>query len=300
MLKPEQVEKLFQELNIPARRIAAGSPIDITCPFEKLHTHRDGRASCRLWFDSHPHLYCFHVHCRESIYEKNLYLRLCIIGTTDFPDDAPAPSAGRYADYAYAARVARTFPKLLTRFRPRIWPPEPIPMPAPEFLRRLGVFRRVDHIWIGNERDSGQPRFATHFRTLSEWEKAPPPPIWAFTCGAAFLPGSFSRSNANVRARRALILESDALPPAETAAMARWIEAEFSLPLLALVHSGNKSLHCYFPHPGLEWIALYRPALIEIGFDPGSLTPAQPMRLANQKRANNGAIQHLLWLKNHL
>ena len=299
MLDSEQIERLFHELNIPAQRIAEGSPIDIRCPFEKLHTLRDERPSCRLWFDSYPHLHCFHVHCHEAIYEKNLYLRLLLTGTTEFPEDAPAIRAGPPADYAYARQVARDFPKLLARFRPRSWPPESIAISAPLFLERLGVFNGTDHIWIGNELDSGRPMHATHFRTLSEWKKAPPPPNWSFTTGAAFLPGSFSRSHANIKALRCLILESDALPPCETAAVARWVEVNFSLPLLALVHSGNKSLHCYYPHPGPEWIVKYRPTLVEVGFDFRSLKAAQPMRLANQRRANNGAVQQLLFLKKH-
>src|SRR6516225_10496327 len=100
MLDSEQIERLFHELNIPAQRIAEGSPIDIRCPFEKLHTLRDERPSCRLWFDSYPHLHCFHVHCHEAIYQKNLYLRLLLTGTTEFPEDAPAIRAGPPADYA--------------------------------------------------------------------------------------------------------------------------------------------------------------------------------------------------------
>jgi hypothetical protein len=297
MLKPEQIRRLFKELAIPHSRVTEGSPIDIRCPFERLHTLQDGRPNCRLWFETHPHLYCLHVSCHEAIQEKNVYLRLLIVGTTDFPEDADTASAAHAGDYAYARQVAKSLPKLLAKFRPLAWPPNPISMSAPEFLRRLGVFKKTDHIWIGNERDSGWPMFATHFRTLTEWQKAPPPAEWAFTCGAAFLPGSFSRSVANIKALRSLILESDALPPMETAAMARWVGDEFSLPLLALVHSGNKSLHSYFPHPGPEWLAKYRPALVEVGFDPGTLRGAQPIRLANQVRANNHAVQHLLWLR---
>jgi hypothetical protein len=170
-------------------------------------------------------------------------------------------------------------------------------MTAWQFLKHLGVFKKVDRIWIGNERDSGQPRFSTHFRTLEEWTKAPPPRDCSFTCGAAFIPGSFSRSAANVKALRTLILESDALGGADTCAVARWIEKNFSLPLLAMVHSGNKSLHCYFEHPGAEWVGLYRPALVEAGFCAASLRSlVQPMRLANQLR-NNNAVQDLLWLR---
>jgi hypothetical protein len=241
-------------------------------------------------------LHCFHAHCYEQLQELNTYLRLIITGTTDFPVDMPGPKIS--GDYVYARTIVGKLPNILKKFRPSSWPPNPIEMAAPEFLKRLGVFKRVDHIWIGNERDSGQPRFSTHFRTLEEWTKAPPPRGWSFTCGAAFIPGSFSRSNANIKALRTLILESDALGNADTYAVARWVENNFSLPLLAVVHSGNKSLHCYFIHPGAEWVGLYRPTLVEAGFCAASLRSlAQPMRLANQIRANNQTVQHLLWLR---
>jgi hypothetical protein len=296
MLSDEQIERLFSELKFPLSLAARGSPIDIPCPYRALHSSgRDSRPSCRLWFETHPHLHCFHAHCYDQLQELNTYLRLIITGTTDFPLDAPGPNKVS-GDYAYARTIARKLPGILKKFRPFSWPPNPIAMRAPEFLKRLGVFKRVDHIWIGNERDSGQPKFSTHFRTLQEWTKAPPPLSWSFVSGCAFIPGSFSRSNGCIKALRILILESDALGGADTYAVARWIEANFALPLLAMVHSGNKSLHCYYPHPGAEWLALYRPTLVEAGFYAASLrSPAQPMRLANQVR-NNNAVQHLLWI----
>jgi hypothetical protein len=230
--------------------------------------------------------------------ELNTYLRLLITGTTDFPEDAPGVKVS--GDYAYARTIAKKLPGILKKFRPSSWPPNPIEMPAPEFLKRLGVFKKTDHVWIGNERDSGQPRFATHFRTPEEWRKAPPSHSWSFTCGAAFIPGSFSRSAANIKALRTLILESDALGGADTYAVARWVESNFTLPLLAMVYSGNKSLHCYFQHPGAEWVGLYRPALVEAGFCAASLRSlVQPMRLANQLR-NNNTVQYLLWIRKSL
>jgi hypothetical protein len=297
-LSPEQIEKLFRELNLPLSLASRGSPVDIPCPLRKLHTpgRRDARPECRLWFDTHPHLHCFHTHCYEELRELNTYLRLAITGTTGFPESSgPARPPG---DYAYARKVEKRLPKILAKFRPGDWPPSPMEMSAPAFLKRLNVFKRTDHIWIGNFWDSGRPVFAAHFRTLMEWAKAPPPRGWPFTCGAAFIPGSFARSAANVKALRTLILESDSLSQLDTVAVARWIEDEFRLPLLALVHSGNKSLHCYFQHPGAEWLSIYQPALVAVGFCACSLRSlTQPLRLANQVRLDNQAVQHLLWIK---
>ena len=111
------------------------------------------------------------------------------------------------------------------------------------------------------------------------------------------MPGSFNRRKEQVKAIRLLVLESDELSQIETVAAARWVEDEFSLPLLALVHSGNRSLHCYFNFPGLDWVSRYRQALGAVGFDVTTFRPTQPVRLANQMRPNNRAVQQLLWLR---
>jgi hypothetical protein len=302
MLSDEQIQQLFDELNIPRSRISEGSPIDIHCPFESLHTSHDGRSSCRLWYDEYPHLHCLHVHCSEALQEQNTWLRLLILGTTEFPTastniQAKVGNSAGSADFAYAHEVTRNLPKLIDQFRPSTWPLESIEMGVPTFLRRLNVFKPDDLIWIGTEKSSGRPMHAAHFRTLKQWTASPPPLTWSFTTGAAFLPSCFCRSRANVAALRGMILESDSLSPPETFAMARWVEDEFSLTLLAVVSSGNKSLHNYYRHPGQPWLDRYWPALVAAGFDKRTLSPSQPIRLANQVRADNGATQSLLMVR---
>jgi hypothetical protein len=297
-LTPEQIVRVLDELKLPRALAAKGSPLDIICPHEELHSHRDGRPTCRLWFDTCPHLYCFHSHCREVNQELNTWLRLKVLGTTEFPDDfEPANGRKAPADYAFARAVASMLPRLLKKFRPCAAALEPSQVAAADFLRRLRVFKPDDHVWIGKENSSGQPVHAANFRTLEQWKAASPPPMWSFTTGVAYLPGSFRRANANIKAVRALILESDELTVPETFAMARWVEDEFSLPLLAAVSSGNKSLHCYFRYPGQNWVDTYGPALIAAGFDPRTFRPTQPIRLAGQVRADNGAVQPLLWAR---
>ncbi len=121
-------------------------------------------------------------------------------------------------------------PRLLRKFRPCAAALEPSQVAAADFLRRLRVFKPDDCVWVGRENSSGQPVHAANFRTLEQWKAAPPPPTWSFTTGVAYLPGSFRRANANIKAVRALILESDELTVPETFAMARWVEDEFSPP----------------------------------------------------------------------
>jgi hypothetical protein len=297
-LTTDQIATLFDELKLPRALAAEGSPIDIICPNEELHTQRDERTTCRLWFDVCPHLFCFHANCRVANQELNVWLRLKVLGSTDFPEDFELSESSRRkaaADYVYARKVERNLPRLLKKFLKTNPSLEPIPVTAVDFLRRLRVFKPDDIVWIGKENSSGQPMHAANFHTLEQWKALPP--LWSFTTGAAYLPGSFQRCGANVAAVRALILESDSLPMPETFAMARWVEDEFSLPLLAAVSSGNTSLHCYFKYPDREWVDCYGPALEAAGFDPRTFRPTQPIRLAGQRRADNGAVQSLLWVR---
>src|SRR5262245_11259884 len=105
-LERKQIEQIFGELSIPRSRIAEGSPIDIRCPYEELHSKHNGSPGCRLWFDTHPHLFCFHEHCLEAIGELNTWLRPLTLGTTEFPDsvesegDNSEPKVS--GDFAYA------------------------------------------------------------------------------------------------------------------------------------------------------------------------------------------------------
>jgi hypothetical protein len=298
-LTSEQIAALFDELKLPRALAAKGSPVDIVCPNEPLHTQHDGRASCRLWFDTCPHLYCFHLHCYETNQELNTWLRLKVLGSTEFPDDFLPEEGGpkTAGDYVYAKNVERRFPKLLQRFRKSAPALEPIAIKAIDFLRRLRVFKSDDLVWVGQLNSAGLPKHVEQFHTLEEWTVTPPWLTWDYTAGGVFLPGCFSRSKANVKAVRALILESDSLSMEDTFAMARWVEDEFSLPLLAAVSSGNTSLHCYFRYPGQDWVDAYRPALIAVGFDRKTFSPVQPVRLAGQRRADNGTEQSLLWVR---
>ena len=301
-LSEEQIRKLLELLELPPERAHEGPEIFIPCPFAHLHTKPTRERDCILYFDVVPHVWCFHESCAEERQGLNSYLRLTITGSTEFPDTPHTrPVPRTTGSFVFEKQVAGSLPKLIAKFLPAQWPLEPITMTAPDFLRRLKVFKPDDLIWIGRKTSSGAPIHRIHFRTLARWKPSPPPPAWCYTAGAVFRPGSFSRSKSNVLAVRALILESDSLPPRETFAMARWVEDEFSVPLLACVHSGAKSLHCYFKHPDPNfkhgWLDQWGPALVAAGFDRRTLSPSQPIRLAGQRREDTGAAQELLWLR---
>jgi hypothetical protein len=293
MLSPEQVRIALEYLKIPENEWDGDPHIDIPCPHAELHTKQDNRL-CRLFFDrDYPHLYCFHAHCNETLRDLNTGLRLAVLGTTDFPEREDTIPG----DYELARRVQRNVIRIIKRFYPKTWPPVSIPLKPLDFLEALGVFKRNDVIWIGKIESSGYPAMRSHFRTLKEWKSNPPPPTWPFTTGAAFLPGTFSRSDANVKVVRSLILESDDWAARETFAIARWIEKELGAVLLAAVFSGRESLHCYFKYPGQKWIDRFKPALRKLGFDHQTFKKSQPIRLAGQTNAKTNATQNLLWLR---
>ena len=70
-----------------------------------------------------------------------------------------------------------------------------------------------------------------------------------FTCGAAFKPGTYSRSNANCDGTRFLAVESDALARDEVGAVFAYLNRRLHFNLQAVVDTAGKSLHGWFDAP---------------------------------------------------
>lgn len=160
-----------------------------------------------------------------------------------------------------------------------------------EFLRTM--FRPDDIIWCGGKFDSGKPKHAVHFRSVNEWlgQRAAP----QFVSHCTFQRDSFSRSNAKVKDRRFLVVESDVLDHDEILSLFRWLENDRQLRLRAAVFSGKRSIHGWFDWPENEVRELS--AFIEgLNCDPATLRASQPVRLAGARRPDTGRIQELLYL----
>jgi len=185
------------------------------------------------------------------------------------------------------------------------WSPEEIraaspsripPSPSGQVRVLLRMFNPRDLVWMGDHRDSGEPRHARHFRTACDWMSLPHLPPGPRICPAAFKPGTFSRCQEAVKARRFLVVESDTLPFPEQGAVLRWVGRHCRL--RAVVDTRGRSLHGWFdvPTPTLmRDLRLCLDALPKI-VDPALWNAAQPCRLPGWPRDDNQQLPQLIYL----
>ena len=153
-----------------------------------------------------------------------------------------------------------------------------------------------ERIWIGALADSGSPEHVKNFRLVQEWLKEDKCP-GQFICPANFQAGSFQRSQANVIWTHFLIVESDTLSKADMSSVFLWLARSWNL--VAVVDTGNKSLHGWFEHPiGLSKkdSALNKAILDGFGCDISMLRPSQPCRMPGWLREDTCRWQTLLYL----
>jgi hypothetical protein len=116
-----------------------------------------------------------------------------------------------------------------------------------------------------------------------------------YVCPAVFKEGSFSRGNANIVARRFLVVESDVLTKDQVGGVFSWLKGKVGLRLRAIVDTAGKSLHGWFDFPDPGVLEDLRVALPQLGCDAKLFTASQPVRLPGALR--NGRYQKLVWLE---
>jgi hypothetical protein len=85
---------------------------------------------------------------------------------------------------------------------------------------------------------------------------------------------------------------------AESLAIARWLKDDRRWSLAAIVHTGNKSIHAWFYHPGDALVASLRESLDTLGIDKSLIGhPEHPARLPGQVHAKSGKMSRVLWLR---
>ena len=149
------------------------------------------------------------------------------------------------------------------RFRPELfeffhWPMAQIVEESPllvthrdpdeQFRIWLKLWPADSTVWIGDVYSSGKLEHRTHFRPVSEWYQIGPA-MGNFTCGAAFKPGTFSRSNENIEGQRYLVVESDTLAKEEIGAVFAYMNNRLRYNLHAIIDTAGKSLHGWFDAP---------------------------------------------------
>jgi hypothetical protein len=268
-----------------------------------MHSHPNGRRDCAVYLDSVPTVHCVHTSCIGAIDKANHDLRSAIAkGSMNGKPWQPAPEdlqreRERQARERLKHRAAIAASTILERFAA-----EPADLferslvrlldnPAGDWRLLLGLVPPGAMIWIGDTKDTGQPRHGVHFRTVAEWLEESEAP-GNFTCPSLFKLGSYSRSNDNAVARPFLVIESDSLTKAEICAVFHWLSQP--LRLRAIVDTGGKSLHGWFDFPDPDRLEELRVVLPALGCDPALFKPSQPVRLPGARRGDNW--QTLLYL----
>jgi hypothetical protein len=301
------------------------------CPGESLHTHKTGKKDCRVCLDGAPTIHCFHSSCAAAVAQANKRLRreLGSPWTLTLPDGrvlragdvlqssgavlrrevviARAQAEGRDAGEQL---ILETLAVIAERFKPELfekfcWPFGQIVADSPlqvserdaddQFRTWLKIWPAHCHVWIGDVYSSGKPEHRTHFRPVSEWYQIGPV-MGNYTCGSAFKPGSYSRSNANCDGTRFLVVESDTLAKDEVGAVFAYLNLRLHFNLHAIIDTAGKSLHGWFDAPRDKRIeGRLKATLTAFGCDPKLFTYSQAVRVPGAYR--NGKMQRLVWLK---
>lgn len=274
------------------------------CPGRGQHTNQNGQHDCIVYLDRVPTVHCLHASCASTVERKNRELREAI--RAGHASGASEPSArelkrlneARQRCERIRTRAAKSQPVVLKRWT---WPydeivassPTPTPKPRIDQTRLLlGAFDPGDVVWIGERSDSGQPDCGICFKPVEEWLRHGEFNS-QLVCPVVFKPGSYSRSNENVLARRFLVVESDTLSKDEVGAVFRWLREVVGLDLVAVIDTAGKSLHAWFVWPGDDQLDDMKLVLPALGCDPKLFTASQPVRLAGGLR--DGKVQSLVY-----
>ncbi|MDB6057689.1 MAG: hypothetical protein JWO95_1533 [Verrucomicrobiales bacterium] len=304
------------------------------CPGESLHTSQNGDKDCRVNVDGAPTVFCFHASCAPAVAAANLRLRQ-ELGASSWeivlPDGQTLRSgdvlqstdeilkrevveverrARSDAPYHDERTVLETLRVVAERFKPELfgafhWPMERILADSPlqvserepdeQFRTWLKLWPAHSTVWIGDVFSSGKPEHKTHFRPVAEWYQIGPA-MGNFTCGSAFKPGSFQRSNESIDGHRFLVIESDTLSKDEVGAVFAYMQRRLRYRLHCIVDTAGKSLHAWFDAPRTRLHeGRLKAALQVFGCDPKVFTYSQPVRVPGAWR--DGKLQRLVWLR---
>ena len=311
--------------NIPARLAVArgmfgeltvdGEQATLPCPAAHLHSNPENRPSAKLYLAGAPTLTCFHNSCRGELERLNKELRRKVCeaeagrGTQLQPYTAAAgrvssgPSKAQLLAKwsAQGKQVLQQAVELYPREAGDLWECSPYYLPENPaehfslFMRTLWQPHEI--VWCGETKDSGQDRHAANFKPAAAWAELPAAP-GPLTCPFHFRQGSISRCKETTLGRRHWVFESDTLNHHQAASVFWWVKERLRLPLRAVVHGGNKSIHAWFAVPPPEHEQQLLEALAAAGMDRKVLkTPSMPVRAPGWHRQDKGKLmQALLYL----
>lgn len=298
------------------------------CPGEAMHTSHNGQKDCRVNVDGAPTIFCFHASCVAVVNEANRRLRR-ELGASNWEIRLPDGRTLRSGDVLRSdgsicmrpphsqSAIADSREKLVIeslrvaaeRFRPELfdffrWPMAEIIEGSPllvaqrdaedQFRTWLKLWPACSIVWIGDVYSSGRPEHRTHFRSVAEWYQIGPV-MGNYTCGSAFRPGTYSRSNESIEGQRFLVVESDTLTKDEVGAVFAYLKRRLHYKLHCIIDTAGKSLHGWFDAPRNKLFETRLKAGLEaFGCDPKVFTYSQPVRVPGAWR--DGKLQRLIWL----
>lgn len=173
------------------------------------------------------------------------------------------------------------------------------------------MFNPLDLIWTGELNESGQQKYAERWRTCSGWSSAPAGErVGPMTTPCVWKEDSISRCESNVAAAPYVVLDFDGLKGAvfdteeklanhlqESFSITNWVRHRLCWKLVAIVYSGNKSIHAWFRRPNEESVRSMRAVAPKLGIDPQLLDVlCQPCRLPGHVHEKSGKLSTVLWL----
>lgn len=300
----EEKHRIAEEIaGVPITWQADGLKGYMLCPMADAHTKptKDNHTICYL--DGVPTFFCWHQSCKEWVETANTELREKVDERSPAERKADAEiRVGRAQAQAASDSFRRNLDQIIAEYRwdeifagPR-WNLQE------SFAHFLSLWQPDDHIWIGEIWDTGvneKKNNSFHFASVAEW-KSRQVNRYAnhFTTGSTFKQGSVDRIKSNIVETPYVVVEFDSLSPDPEAnkrmgaALLNYLHKLAALDLVMVVDSGNKSVHGWFRNNFSEQEKFF---LRQIGADPQSMRPSQPVRLPGAIRSN-GRMQHLLWI----
>lgn len=165
-------------------------------------------------------------------------------------------------------------------------------------------------VWTGQVTQSGEMH-GDRWRTVTDWFNASTEEVGPMVTPSTWRPETVSRKRENIIDAPFVILDFDGQPGwkprdqadldrhlDESLAITRWLKEDRRWNLAAIVHTGNKSIHAWFDHPGDVLVKSLRQSLETLGIDKSLIGhPEHPARLPGQAHGKSGIISRVLWLR---
>jgi len=165
-------------------------------------------------------------------------------------------------------------------------------------------------LWTGEVFQSGEKR-RERWRTTEGWFSSHLDHIGPMTTPSTWKAKTTSRTRTNIETAPYVVLAFNGpkgWTPRDQADLDRHIDESLAITrrlkddrhwnLAAIVHTGNKSLHCWFDHPGETILDGFRETLPVLGIDPSLIGhPEHPVRLPGQVHDKSGNKSRVLYLR---